>query len=214
MSKRQFNLIDRVLMNADLLLKEVSGSAKQADRPTPATAVGENELTNREKDTSRRLMRINHTGEVCAQALYIGQAMAARKQDVREKLLESAAEEIDHLDWCETRIQELDGQTSKLNPLFYTGSFGLGFLAGVAGDKWSLGFIAETEYQVSDHIQEHLEQLPENDQKSRSVLEQMEEDELSHATKALDAGGAELPSPIKKLMQTSSKLMTKSVYWV
>lgn len=214
MKKRQLSLADRILMNVDLLLKEVPNSATLTTRQTPADTTDEDQLTSSEKDTSRRLMRINHTGEVCAQALYIGQAMAARRPDVREKLLESAAEEIDHLDWCETRIQELEGQTSKLNPIFYAGSFGLGFLAGVAGDKWSLGFIAETEFQVSDHIQEHLEQLPENDNKSRAILEQMEEDELSHATKALDAGGAELPAPIKQLMRNSSKLMTKSVYWI
>lgn len=214
LNHRRYSLADRLLMNVDLLLRETSTQKKVATRPNPAESAVDIELNANERDKARRLMRINHTGEVCAQALYVGQSMAARRDDVREKLLESAEEEIDHLDWCQQRITELGGQTSKLNPLFYAGSFGLGFIAGIAGDKWSLGFIAETEYQVSDHIQDHLQQLPETDQKSRAILKQMEDDELQHATKALDAGGAELPTPIKKLMKASSKIMTKSVYWI
>jgi ubiquinone biosynthesis monooxygenase Coq7 len=159
-------------------------------------------------------MRINHTGEVCAQALYQGQAVTARDPSVRQSMERSAQEENDHLDWCERRIEELGGRTSLLNPLWYAGSFAIGALAGVAGDKWSLGFVAETERQVEKHLEEHLAQVSPADRKTRAILEQMKTDEIEHATKAVARGGAELPEPIRQAMQLTSKIMTGSVYRV
>ncbi len=158
------------------------------------------------------LMRINHTGEVCAQALYQGQAMTARLTHVRENMERAALEENDHLDWCNNRLQELGGHTSYLNPLWYLGSFTLGATAGLVGDKWSLGFVAETEKQVVKHLENHLQKIPENDQRSRAILEQMKIDEERHGTMALNAGGMELPEPVKKLMGLTSKVMTTLAY--
>jgi ubiquinone biosynthesis monooxygenase Coq7 len=159
-------------------------------------------------------MRINHSGEVAAQALYQGQALTARLPGVRDKMERAAEEENDHLVWCERRINELGSHKSYLNPFWYAGSFAIGALAGAAGDKWSLGFVAETERQVVRHLDEHLSRLPEHDQRSRAVLEQMKEDEGHHATVALEAGGAELPEPVKKLMSLTSRVMTRTAYWV
>ena len=159
-------------------------------------------------------MRINHCGEVCAQALYQGQALTAKLPEVREKMEQAATEENDHLQWCADRLKELDSHTSFFNPFWYVSSFSIGAVAGLLGDKWSLGFVAETEYQVVRHLQSHLDELPENDKKSRAVIEQMKEDELHHATVAIEAGGAELPTPVKLAMRSMAKVMTKSVYWV
>lgn len=157
-------------------------------------------------------MRINHTGEVCAQALYQGQALTARLPEVRQAMEHAAEEEIDHLAWCEQRIRELGGRPSLLNPLFYGLSFGVGAVAGLISDKVSLGFVAATEDQVVKHLDEHLAQLPEQDHKSRAILEQMREDELQHATTALEAGGLRFPAPVKFGMTLLSKVMTKSTY--
>jgi ubiquinone biosynthesis monooxygenase Coq7 len=159
-------------------------------------------------------MRINHTGEVCAQALYQGQALTAKLPDVRAQLERAAQEENDHLDWCAHRLEQLGSHKSLLNPLWYAGSFAIGALAGAAGDKWSLGFVVETERQVENHLDEHLSQLPAHDEKSRAILQQMKEDEVNHANLALAAGGAPLPAPVKAGMQLTSKLMTKTVYWI
>jgi len=160
------------------------------------------------------MMRINHTGEVCAQALYQGQSLTARLERVRDGMEQAAQEENDHLAWCEQRIHELGSHTSYLSPVFYAGSFALGALAGAVGDKWSLGFVAETERQVVKHLDGHLQTLSPQDQKSRTILEQMRLDELHHGTKAQEAGGAELPTPVKRLMQAMSKVMTGTTYWV
>ena len=157
-------------------------------------------------------MRINHSGEVCAQALYQGQALTAKLPDVREEMQLAAQEEIDHLVWCEQRIRQLNSHTSFLNPLFYAASFSIGAAAGIAGDKWSLGFVAATEEQVCKHLQDHLTQLPAQDEKSRAILEQMLEDEEKHGNNALAAGGQEFSAPIKKMMSGISKLMTKTTY--
>jgi ubiquinone biosynthesis monooxygenase Coq7 len=157
-------------------------------------------------------MRINHSGEVAAQGLYQGQALTAKLPEVREKMERAAAEENDHLDWCEQRIHELGTHTSYLNPLWYFGSVAIGATAGFAGDKWSLGFVAETEHQVVRHLDSHLAQISPSDHKSRAILKQMKEDEGHHATVALNAGGADLPAPIKTFMSLTSKIMTKSVY--
>ena len=160
------------------------------------------------------LMRINHTGEVCAQALYAGQASTANLAQVREAMEEAAAEEVDHLAWCEQRLQELDSRPSLFNPLWYALSFGMGAAAGLAGDKWSLGFVAETEKQVCDHLEEHLEKLPESDQRSKAVLEQMIVDERHHGETATEAGGVPLPPPVKQAMLAMSKVMKKTTYRV
>jgi len=159
-------------------------------------------------------MRINHTGEVCAQALYQGQALTARDPQTRAAMERSAAEENDHLDWCEHRVEELGGRLSLLNPLWYAGSFAIGAVAGAIGDKWSLGFVAETEKQVENHLQEHLDQVAPEDQRTRAILEQMKTDEIEHGEKAVAYGGASLPAPIRLAMKASSKLMTRSVYYL
>jgi ubiquinone biosynthesis monooxygenase Coq7 len=158
------------------------------------------------------LMRINHTGEVCAQALYQGQAATAKLPDVRDKMEHAALEETDHLVWCEDRLNQLGSQTSVLNPLFYALSYGIGAVAGTAGDKWSLGFVAATEEQVCKHLREHLEQLPPEDKKTRAILKQMLADEEEHGASALAAGGQDFPKPIKDVMSVMSKAMTKTTY--
>ena len=161
-----------------------------------------------------RLMRVNHTGEVCAQALYQGQALTARLENVRRDMERAATEENDHLAWCERRIEALGSHPSVLNPLFYSGSFAIGAMAGVIGDRWSLGFVAETEDQVVRHLDSHLERLAPEDRKSRAILQQMRTDEARHAAKAREAGGAKLPLPVRGLMAATSKLMTKTTYWI
>jgi ubiquinone biosynthesis monooxygenase Coq7 len=159
-------------------------------------------------------MRVNHAGEISAQALYQGQALTAKLPDVRDKMEQAAEEEFDHLNWCQSRLSELDSHTSVLNPAWYAGSFVIGALAGAAGDKWSLGFVAETEHQVVRHLDEHLEKLPAQDARSRAILERMKYDEAQHATVALQSGGAKLPFVVKKLMQLTSKVMTRTAYWI
>lgn len=212
-TQRDYSPLDRLLIQFDLGLRTLGGNPIPTDRPNPASDRPEADLSDAERREAARLMRINHTGEVCAQALYQGQALTARDAGVKELMQESAAEENDHLVWCKGRIDELDGRVSYLNPLFYAGSLTLGALAGLAGDKWSLGFLAETERQVEAHLKGHLGRLPENDDKSRAIVEQMKIDERQHATTATDAGGAELPLPVRQAMRLMSKVMTKTTYW-
>ncbi len=214
MTNRNYTPFDRLVMNLDHGVRTVFGKPEVTERPNPAEGIAEAELTDAEKQLAIRLMRINHAGEVSAQALYQGQAMTARLPEVREKMERAALEENDHLEWCERRVTELGSRTSLLNPLWYGGSLAIGALAGKVGDKWSLGFVAETERQVISHLEEHLEQIPEKDLKSRKILEQMKEDEAHHGNMAVEAGGAELPAPVKGFMQLTSKLMTKSAYWL
>ena len=159
-------------------------------------------------------MRINHTGEVCAQALYQGQALTAKNAQVKAAMEHSATEEIDHLAWCEQRLKELDSHTSHLNPLFYAASFAIGAAAGAISDKISLGFVAATEDQVCEHLREHLQTLPAEDEKSRAIVQQMLEDEAEHASKAIEAGGQVFPTPVKKAMSLMAKVMTGSTYYV
>ena len=205
-------------MGVDVGVRTLFGQPKITERPNPAQDPllneSETELSDAERQLASRLMRINHAGEVAAQGLYQGQALTARLPQVRQQMERAALEENDHLDWCEKRATELGGHVSILNPAWYVGSAAIGALAGLAGDKWSLGFVAETEKQVVKHLEEHLEQLPEHDTKSRAILEQMKEDESHHATVALEAGGAELPYPVKKLMGAMSKVMTRTAFWV
>ncbi len=212
MENRDYSPADHLLINLDQALRTLLGKPLVTERPNPARDLPEAELEAREKDHIGRLMRINHTGEVCAQALYQGQALTARDPKVRASMEASAREENDHLDWCERRARELETGTSLLNPLWYAGSFALGAVAGVAGDKWSLGFVAETEHQVESHLDSHLAEVPEKDQRTRAILEQMRDDEIEHGQKARRLGGAELPKPIKGAMQLMSKVMTATVY--
>ena len=214
METRDYTPSDRLLMGLDQALRTVFGRPQVTERPDPARDLPEAELPESSRDLTARLMRINHSGEVCAQALYQGQALTARLPQVRTSMERAAQEENDHLAWCENRLQELGSHKSLLNPFWYAGSFAIGAAAGLIGDKWSLGFVAETEHQVVAHLEQHLQQIPGEDTKSRAILEQMKEDEQQHATVALAGGGAQLPAPIKLAMRLTSKLMTKSVYWV
>ncbi len=208
------NGLDQLIVQFDQALRTLVPGASTARRSTPARGKPEHELTAEQRQHVAALMRINHTGEVCAQALYQGQALTAKLPDIRAAMEHAAQEEVDHLAWCEQRLRELDSRTSYLNPLWYGMSFGLGAAAGLAGDKWSLGFVAETEQQVCEHLREHLERLPREDEKSHAVLNQMLIDEKNHGETARQAGGAELPMPIKLGMTLMSVVMKKTVYRV
>lgn len=201
-------------MHADTALRTVMGKPVATHRDYPADGIVDHELDENQRKHVASLMRINHAGEVSAQALYQGQSITARNAQVREKLEQAALEENDHLVWTENRLHELGDRTSLLNPAWYMGSFALGALAGAMGDKWNLGFLAETERQVVRHLDEHLEQLPQADRRSRVILEQMKIDEAQHATTAIEHGANELPGPVKKLMQAMSKVMTNSAYYI
>jgi len=214
MSERNYSPVDQLLMGLDQALRTLFGRLQVTERANPADALEATKLPESQRDLSARLMRINHTGEVCAQALYQGQALTAKLPQVRDSMERAAREENDHLAWCEERLKELDDHKSLLNPLWYAGSFLLGAGAGLAGDKWSLGFVAETEHQVEAHLNEHLERLTEDDARSRAILHQMKEDEMQHARMAIQAGGAKLPGPVRLAMRLTSKLMTRSVYYL
>ncbi len=212
---RRLSPLDRVLAEFERALRTaVASSSHAAKRPNPAAALPAAELSEAERVQSGRLMRVNHAGEIAAQALYQGQAFMAKSSGVREAMGESAAEEIDHLAWCEQRLKELDTPASVLDPLWYIGSFALGAMAGLAGDRMSLGFVGETERQVVEHLQGHLTRLPEKDQQSRVILEQMVEDEAQHGAKAQRAGGMPMPAPVRLFMKLTSKVMTETAYWV
>jgi ubiquinone biosynthesis monooxygenase Coq7 len=214
MTEQKYNAADQLLLGIDSALRTLFGRPQVTERANPAARVSEAEMSEDERDLTARLMRINHTGEVCAQALYQGQALTAKLPQIRDTMERAAQEENDHLAWCETRLNELENRKSLLNPFWYAGSFLIGAAAGLAGDKWSLGFVAETEHQVEAHLNDHLQRIPPQDQKSHAILVQMKEDEIHHATVALEAGGAELPAPIKAAMKITSKLMTKSVFYL
>lgn len=214
MTTRHYTPIDALLINIDQAIRTLFGQPATTGRPHPAAETPPTELPPAEQIQTARLMRVNHTGEVCAQALYQGQALTARLETVRERMEQAAGEENDHLVWCKIRLQELDSHTSRLNPLFYAGAFALGALAGKAGDRWSLGFVAETEHQVVEHLDSHLRRLPVDDQHTRAILEQMRDDEAQHATQALAAGGIPLPLSIRQLMRGAAKVMTGTTYWV
>ena len=213
MRLRDYSAQDSVLIEIDRALRTLFGRPLVTERPNPADGLPEDEtLSDADRDHVARLMRINHTGEVCAQGLYQGQAVTARDPDVRSNMQRSADEENDHLDWCEQRVEELGGRLSLLNPLWYAGSFAIGAVAGLAGDRWSLGFVAETERQVESHLDHHLDEVPAGDRRTRAILEQMKIDEVEHGQKAIDHGGARLPAPVRGLMKLTAKLMTTSVY--
>lgn len=186
-----------------------------AQRPNPADAIDEpDNLTEEERRHAARLMRVNHCGEVCAQALYQGQALFARDAKVQESLQEAADEEVDHLAWTAKRIDSLGGRLSMLNPVWYAGSFAIGAAAALVSDKISLGFVAETENQVSAHLLSHLDKLPPSDSRSRAIVKQMDIDERQHATNAVDMGGVELPEPVRRAMHATGRIMTSTSYWV
>lgn len=208
------NLIDTLILQADQALRTLVPGSVTATHPSPADAAPDATLDGDKRRHAAGLMRINHTGEVCAQALYQGQALTAKLPEVRSSMEKAAEEESDHLAWCESRLRELDSQPSLLNPLFYGLSFGIGALAGLAGDKWSLGFVAETEDQVCKHLRDHLQKLPADDGKSRRILEQMLTDEGRHAVNAQAAGAADLPGPVKQAMGVMAQVMKKTTYRV
>ena len=210
--ERNFSPLDRLIATLDEALRISTGDAPVAARPNPAADLPEPELDQDESAHVAGLMRINHTGEICAQALYAGQAATARDDATRIAMQSAAEEEIDHLSWCEDRLEELDSHPSLLNPLWYAGSFAIGAAAGIAGDDWSLGFVKETENQVEAHLEDHLERLPPQDARSQAILDQMKEDEARHADMAEDAGARELPPPIQKAMAFTAGIMKTLAY--
>lgn len=213
MDQRQYRFFDHLIAHVDNGVRTLFGE-NHATRPNPADSQQDAPLAEAEKQLSGRLMRINHAGEVAAQGLYQGQALTAKLPGVRDQMEQAAQEEIDHLAWCKSRTEKLGTHTSYLDPLWYAGSVTIGAIAGLAGDKWSLGFVNETEQQVVRHLEEHLQRLPVADQKSRAILQQMKSDEQHHATIALQAGAAPLPTAIQKIMSLASKVMTRTAFWV
>ncbi len=207
--------LDDLIVQFDNGIRTVFSRQPLGERANPADSIAEEgELTSQQQRVATGLLRIDEAGEVSAQALYQGQALTARDPALKKTLLAAAEEENDHLAWCQARLQALDSRTSYLNPMWYTGSFCLGVIAGLCGDKWSLGFLAETEQQVVRHLDEHLQRLPEPDHKTRRVFMQMREDELQHATTACQAGAAKLPTIVKGIMRLMSRVMTRSAYWL
>ena len=205
--------IDDLIIAFDQGLRTVFAPARSV-RATPGDALPDADMDETQRSLAAALMRVNHSGEICAQALYQGQALTARDSAARAALEHAAQEETEHLAWTERRITELGGRKSLLNPLWYAGSFAIGATAGLLGDKWNLGFLAETEYQVVRHLEGHLQRLPAADRKSRAIVGQMRDDEARHATSALQHGGAELPAPVRAAMQLSSKVMTGTTFFL
>ena len=206
-------LIDTLINTFDTGLRTVFAEV-HASRVRPDAGIEEAILDDKKKQQAAALMRINHVGEVCAQALYSGQALTSRNPRIVSALQQAAAEETDHLAWCEGRINELGGRKSILNPIWYTGSFTLGAIAGLVGDKWNLGFLAETEQQVSAHLVSHLEKLSVEDAKTRAIVAQMHTDETAHALEAKQLGAAQLPEPVKAGMKLASKIMTTTAHYL
>jgi 3-demethoxyubiquinol 3-hydroxylase len=213
-AKSSQHSIDGFIIEFDRALRSIVGATPMR-RPVPdSSAMSETELSAEEKKHAAGLMRVNHVGEVCAQALYQSQKLHAKSDDLKNKLEHAAIEEEDHLAWCERRLEELDSRPSLLNPVWYAGSFVLGSIAGLAGDKISLGFVAETEKQVEHHLDDHLKELPSNDHRSRAIVAQMRADEIAHGQMAIQEGGVELPSAVQTVMKTMAKVMTVTAYRV
>ena len=209
MTASRRSLVEHLLIAADEALRTLSGSASAA-RASPAREA----RAGGDPRVSAGLMRVNHTGEICAQALYSGQALFARDDRVRAALQGAASEERDHLAWCRGRLKELNAQPSALDPLWYAGSFALGVVSGIAGDRWSMGFLAETEAQVERHLEGHLDRLPADDARSRAIVTQMRDDEARHGSMGRALGAAELPLPVKAAMRMASRVMTRTAYYV
>ena len=204
-------LIDDIVIGLDRALRTVAAEPV-AERANPGAAIDDAQLDDTERQHAAGLMRVNHTGEICAQGLYEGQALTAKDDATREALLNAAQEETDHLAWCQDRLGELDARPSVLNPLFYAASYAMGAVTGLMGDKVSLGFVEATEDQVCKHLESHMDSLPEQDQRSRAIITQMHEDEERHGADAMEQGGAEFPRPVKNLMTVISKVMTETTY--
>lgn len=211
---RNYTPFDQLIMNADTALRTLFGQPITTHRKYPADDISDADFSEQERKHISGLMRVNHCGEVSAQALYQGQALTSKNKEIKEKLQQAALEENDHLEWTKKRLHELDSHTSLLNPFWYGGSFAIGAFAGAIGDKWNLGFLAETEHQVVEHLESHLDKLPGGDLRSRAILEQMKIDELKHATTAIEQGAAKLPPTVKTLMAAMSKVMTSSAYYI
>lgn len=205
--------LDWVILHFDRALRTLAGVSASV-RPIPGADLPDCVLTDAERQHVGALMRVNHVGEVCAQALYQGQAISSRNDQVRVALEQAADEEVEHLAWTMQRIKETGGRTSLLNPLWFGGSLGLGVLAGLAGNRWNLGFLAETERQVEAHLDSHIDRLPAQDKRSRAILEQMRSDEHNHAQTARNLGAAMLPSPVRLAMTAASRLMTRTAYFI
>lgn len=212
MHTRDITATDRLLAGLGNALRTVAAPAGKSPRANPARDIAEAELDGRQKAHSAGLMRVNHAGEVAAQGLYQGHAVVARDSNIEAQMQAAADEEFDHLAWCEQRLTELDQEPSKLSPLWYAGAFTIGALSGALGDKWSLGFIAETEQQVCDHLDSHLDKLPDEDERSRAIVSTMRDEEAEHGENAKQAGAAELPQAVKQLMRATAKLMTSTAY--
>jgi ubiquinone biosynthesis monooxygenase Coq7 len=210
---RRYTFLDKLCMGVDQALKTLTHQAANSGQPSPAGLTPDEPMSDTERKHAAGLMRVNHAGEVCAQALYHGQAAASRASALQAQMEQAALEEGDHLYWCKERIDELGSHTSYLNPLWYAGSFCIGLTAGLIGDKWSLGFVVETERQVIKHLSDHIAILPAQDQRSHRILERMERDEARHRDEALEAGAHELPAPIKVVMSLTSKVMVKTAYY-
>ncbi len=205
---------DKIIGHIDSALRTLSGVTR-SERPIPARSQEDaSDLSESEKQLSGRLMRVNHCGEVCAQALYLGQGLTSKDRHVQASMEQAAQEEADHLAWCEQRLKELDTSPSHLNPVFYALSFAGGAVSGLLGDRINLGFVAATEEQVVEHLDQHLDKLPENDHRSKDILTQMKVDEETHRTTALQRGGSDFPLPVKRMMTGLSRVMTRTTYWI
>ena len=214
MRTRDLTPIDRLLIGLNNALRTVAAPAGQSPRANPAADIDDGDLDDAEKKHAAGLMRVNHAGEVAAQGLYQGHAVVARDTEIEAQMQRAADEEFDHLAWCEQRLEELGEKPSVLSPVWYGGSFLIGAASGVLGDQWSLGFIAETERQVCEHLDSHLDGLPEDDARSRAIVMQMRDEEAEHGDNAVEAGAAELPSPLKHLMKLTARIMTTTAYRV
>lgn len=214
MSNRDLQLADRLIGKADNLLRTLFAPREGGTRPSPSVDVVEGQLSGDEQKQAARLMRVNQSGEVAAQGLYQGHAFSARDAALRKKMNHAADEERDHLNWCTERLEELNARPSVLNGAWYSGAFALGALSGIAGDRWGLGFIAETERQVTKHLSGHLDKLPRADARSREIVKAMRDEEAEHGREAVREGAADLPRPVKRLMGHAAKIMTRTAYWI
>jgi ubiquinone biosynthesis monooxygenase Coq7 len=209
---RNYSAMDRLIISFDDALRLTSGQTHTAKRENPAGSIPEVMMDEKNRQHAAGLMRINHAGEICAQALYAGQAATARNPEVQADMQQAADEEIDHLSWCKDRLDELESRPSLLAPLWYAGSFAIGAAAGLAGDGWSLGFLKETENQVEAHLEGHIAKLPAEDERSRAILDQMKIDEAKHAQMAEDSGAFDLPRPVRRLMKLTAGAMKAVAY--
>ncbi len=212
-NQRLYSRLDHLFIGASRTLDTLFVEARSS-REYPASVAEDDNMSARDRARAGRYMRVNHVGEICAQALYQSQACTARNESIRKQMQQAAAEEADHLAWCERRLDELGSRKSFLNPLWYGASFAIGAVSGMAGDKWNLGFVAETEKQVVAHLDDHLGRLPDKDLRSRQIVSQMRADEARHSEQAVHAGATELPAAIKRLMTMASAVMTRTAYWV